>query len=106
MSDGQLLFLAILLIIALIIYLNDKSDMLAEEVRKILIIDDLPLNKGDINKLFTKKKKRKPKKFSSKRGGINFDSFNEFSPLKIMGYTVGQSGLELHKREYILQLSM
>ena len=51
MSDGQLLFLAILLIIALIIYLNVKSDMLAEEVRKSLIINDLPLNKGDINKL-------------------------------------------------------
>jgi len=106
MSDGQLLFLAILLIIVLIIYLNVKSDMLAEEVRKSLIIDDLPLNKGDINKLFTNKKKRKPKKFSSKRGGINFDSFNEFSPLKIIGYTVGQSGLELHEREYILQLSI
>ena len=47
MSDGQLLFLAILLIIALIIYLNVKSDMLAEEVRKSLIINNLPLNKGE-----------------------------------------------------------
>ena len=70
MSDGQLLFLAILLIIALIIYLNVKSDMLAEEVRKSLIIDDLPLNKGDINKLFTKKKKRKPKKFFVKNQSL------------------------------------
>ena len=33
MSDGQILFLIIVLLIALIIYLNVKSDMLAEEVR-------------------------------------------------------------------------
>ena len=31
--------------------------MLAEEVRKGLVIDDLPLTKADINKLFTKKRK-------------------------------------------------
>jgi len=106
MSDGQILFLIIVLLIALIIYLNVKSDMLAEEVRKSLIIDELPLNKGDISKLFTKKKKHKSKRPSSKRGSINFDSFNEFSPLKVMGYTVGQSGLEFHEREHVLQLSI
>ena len=80
--------------------------MLAEEVRKGLIINDLPLKNGDINKLFVKKKKSNSKNFNSSQSGIDFDSFNEFSPLKIMGYAVGHSGLELDKRERVLQLSI
>ena len=106
MSDEQLWLIAIFIIVALIIFLNIKSNMLAEEVRKGLVIDDLPLTKADINKLFTKKKKSSSKNYSSKRAGIDFDSFNEFSPLKIMGYAVGHSGLGLNERERVLQLSI
>ena len=106
MSEGQLWLIALFIIIALIIFLNIKSNMLAEEVRTGLIINDLPLTKGDINKLFTKKRKSNSKNSSFKPGGIDFDSFNEFSPLKIMGYAVGHSGLELNERERVLQLSI
>ena len=80
--------------------------MLVEEVRKGLIISDFPLTNRDINKLFVKKKKSNSKNFNSSQSGIDFDSFNEFSPLKIMGYAVGHSGLELVKRERVLQLSI
>ena len=109
MSEGQLWLLALCIVIGLFIFLNNRSNTLAEEVRKGLIINDLPLTKGDINKLFTKKKHKKHKKHKSYRSSdrsIDFDSFNDFSPLKIMGYAVGHSGLNLQDRERVLQLAI
>lgn len=107
MSDTQLWLVAFFILISLIIFLNFRSDIFAEEVRKQRIINDLPLKKRDIDKLFRQKKPtRTQKKYGGHYRGIDFDSFNEFSPLKIMGYAVGNSGLNRRDREQILQLAI
>ena len=104
MSDTQLWLVASFILISLIIFLNFRSDIFSEEVRKQRIINDLPLKKSDINKLLKlKKPTRTKKKYSGQYRGIDFDSFNEFSPLKIMGYAVGDSGLNRRDREQVLQ---
>ena len=106
MSDGQLWFIAFCLIIAFIIFLNSRSAMFAEEVRKTLIVNELPISKGKMGKLFTKKRARKYNNRHPGRSSIDFDDFNEFSPLKIMGYAVGKSGLNFEERKHVLHLAI
>ena len=97
--------LAVIIIVTMI--LNSRSNQFAEELRKSKVIEDLPVRKSDINKLF--KKNYSSKKRTGKNSGysrINFDEFEEVSPLKILGYSVGESGLSEAERQKILELSI
>ena len=89
MSDTQLWLVAFFILISLIIFLNFRSDIFAEEVRKQRIINDLPLKKRDIDKLFRQKKPtRTQKKYGGHYRGIDFDSFTDLycSIPSVLGY--------------------
>ena len=90
-------------------FFNNRSEAIAEEIRQTKVIDELPITKSDVNKLFKKRKTKKParkNKYHYSRKAIDFDSFDEISPLKIMGYTVGVNGLNAYEREQVLNLAL
>jgi len=93
----MMILILLIIFIVVINFLNARSDAFSEEIRKSKVIEELPITKKDINKLF---KKKKPSNTKRKYGGsftnrkIDFDNFDEFSPLKILGYAVGVSGLK------------
>ena len=108
MSD-YFIFIIIFLILGVIGFLNFRSNALAEEVRKKHIIEELPLTKQDVSRLFSKKQSSRSKyrnSYHHRGGGIDFASFDEVSPLKIMGYTVGAKGLGLDERTKVLNYAL
>ena len=90
-----IVLILLIIIIVVINFLSARSDAFAEEIRKSKVIDELPITKKDINKLCKKKKTRNTgRKYGSGfNRKIDFDNFDEFSPLKILGYAVGAKSL-------------
>jgi len=105
----MMVLILLIIIIVVINFLNARSDAFSEEIRKSKVIEELPITKKDINKLF---KKKKPSNTKRKYGGsftsrkIDFDNFDEFSPLKILGYAVGVSGLKDSDRLEVLNFAI
>jgi hypothetical protein len=107
MSSGYLLIFALAIIILITAILTSRSNRFAEDLRKTKIINELPVHKSDVNKLFKKKNSSKKRKRSTYGySKINFDEFEEVSPLKILGYSVGDRGLNEVERHRILNLSV
>ena len=107
MQDGYLFLIAVAVIIVIAAILNSRSNQFAEDLRKTKVIDDLPVRKSDVNKLFKKNSSRtKITRRQESYSKINFDEFEEVSPLKILGYSVGESGLSEVERQKVLDLSI
>ena len=109
MSDWVIYLFLIIAILVIIGFFNNRSEAIAEEIRQTKVIDELPITKSDVNKLFKKRKTKKParkNKYHYSTKAIDFDSFDEISPLKIMGYTVGVNGLNAYEREKVLNLAL
>ena len=105
----MMILILLIIFIVVINFLNARSDALGEEIRKSKVIEELPITKKDINKLFKKKKTSNTKRkyggsFKSRK--IDFDNFDEFSPLKILGYAVGASGLKDSNRLEVLNFAI
>ena len=103
-----MVLILLIIIIVVINFLSARSDAFSEEIRKSKVIDELPITKKDINKLFKKKKTRNTgRKYGSDfNRKIDFDNFDEFSPLKILGYAVGASGLKDSDRLEVLNFAI
>ena len=109
LSTWMMVLILLIIIIIVINFLSARSDAFSEEIRKSKVIEELPITKKDINKLFKKKKTRNTRRkygsgFRSKK--IDFDNFDEFSPLKILGYAVGVSGLKDTDRIEVLNFAI
>ena len=105
----MMVLILMIMIIVVINFLSARSDAFSEEIRKSKVIEELPITKKDINKLFKKKKTRNTKrKYGNgfRRKKIDFDNFDEFSPLKILGYAVGASGLTDSDRLKVLNFAI
>lgn len=105
----MMILILLIIFIVVINFLNARSDAFSEEIRKSKVIEELPITKKDLNKLFKKKKTRNIRRkygsgFRSKK--IDFDNFDEFSPLKILGYAVGASGLKNSDRLEVLNFAI
>lgn len=109
MQNEQLYLILFGFIAVLFFILTKRSANLAEEQRKKSIIKDLPISTQEVSKLFRKKLplvNGREKWKTHQATGIDFDRFDEFSPLKIMGYTVGSKGLPADERQKILTASL
>ena len=109
MPDWLVILFFLLALFILIGFLNNRSNNFAEEIRKSKIIVDLPISQGDITKLFKTRRRANQNIKNRKRYGsskIDFDSFEEISPLKLLGYSVGASGLSDADRTHVLNLAM
>ena len=109
MSDWVIYLFLIIAILVIIGFFNNRSEAIAEAIRQTKVIDELPITKSDVSRLFKKRKTKKTtrkNKYHDSRKAIDFDSFDEISPLKIMGYTVGVNGLNDYDRQQVLNLAL
>lgn len=106
MSDWVILLLLVIVLIVIISILNARSDAFAEEIRKSKVVEILPLTEGDVRKFLAKKSISKRNLRSSHNTQIDFSKFDEFSPLKLLGYTVGANGLSNDERVKVLNLAI
>ncbi len=106
MSDWLIILLLIILLLIVINVLNKRSEGFAEEIRQKKVIENLPITENDVRKLFAKTKKKNGSRGLSKNSSIDFSNFDEFSPLKLLGYTVGASGLPTNERIEVLNFAI
>ena len=86
----MMVLILLIIIIVVINFLSARSDAFSEEIRKSKVIEELPITKKDINKLFKKKKTSNTKR---KYG----DSFKS-RKIDIGGYSVVCTGRSIQKR--------
>jgi hypothetical protein len=121
MDDWVYYAIAFLAIIVIINILNSRSAAFSELERKKRIITELPIDKSDVLKILQPSASKVNSHKSRKRSGrnnlnqgryinrtslIDFSKFDDVSPLKLLGYSVGSSGMPKKERQDVLKYSI